>query len=90
VSGTIRSYFLHKIIPGTADKSYGIQVARLAGLPQEIIERAKEILGNLERSELNAEGRPVLAEHAESRPGPVRRKKPRETEEAERPQMHLF
>jgi DNA mismatch repair protein MutS len=82
--------FLHKIVPGTADKSYGIQVARLAGLPQEIIERAKEILGNLERSELNAEGRPVLAEHAESRPGPVRRKKPRETEEAERPQMHLF
>ena len=40
--------FLRKIIPGGADKSYGIQVARLAGLPGEIIERAKEILVHLE------------------------------------------
>jgi DNA mismatch repair protein MutS len=37
--------FLHKIIDGAADKSYGIQVARLAGVPREVIERAKEILG---------------------------------------------
>jgi DNA mismatch repair protein MutS len=36
-----RIIFLRKIIPGAADKSYGIQVARLAGLPQPIIERAK-------------------------------------------------
>jgi DNA mismatch repair protein MutS len=40
--------FLRKIIPGGADKSYGIQVARLAGLPKEILERAKEILAHLE------------------------------------------
>ena len=41
--------FLRKIIPGGADKSYGIQVARLAGLPKEILERAKEILSHLEK-----------------------------------------
>ena len=40
--------FLRKIIPGGADKSYGIQVARLAGLPKEILDRAKEILAHLE------------------------------------------
>jgi len=41
--------FLRKIIPGGADKSYGIQVARLAGLPKEILDRAKEILARLEK-----------------------------------------
>jgi DNA mismatch repair protein MutS len=41
--------FLRKIVPGGADKSYGIQVARLAGLPKEILDRAKEILARLER-----------------------------------------
>jgi len=40
--------FLRKIIPGGADKSYGIQVARLAGLPREILDRAKDILSHLE------------------------------------------
>jgi DNA mismatch repair protein MutS len=40
--------FLRKIVPGAADKSYGIQVARLAGLPKEILDRAKEILAHLE------------------------------------------
>jgi DNA mismatch repair protein MutS len=42
--------FLRKIIPGGADKSYGIQVARLAGLPKEILDRAKDILAHLENS----------------------------------------
>ena len=41
--------FLRKIIPGGADKSYGIQVARLAGVPKEILDRAKDILSHLER-----------------------------------------
>src|SRR5436189_1096770 len=41
--------FLRKIVPGGADKSYGIQVARLAGLPREILDRAKQILAHLER-----------------------------------------
>ena len=49
--------FLHKILPGNTDKSYGIQVARLAGVPQEVLSRAKEILSNLEESELTPEGR---------------------------------
>ncbi len=40
--------FLRKIVPGAADRSYGIQVARLAGLPDSIVERAKDILKNLE------------------------------------------
>ena len=54
--------FLRKIIPGPADQSYGIQVARLAGLPEPILKRAREILANLENSELTTEGKPALAE----------------------------
>ena len=53
--------FLRKILPGRADQSYGIQVARLAGLPDSIISRAKEILSNLEKAELNADGEPAFA-----------------------------
>jgi DNA mismatch repair protein MutS len=49
--------FLRKIIPGGTDKSYGIQVARLAGVPKAVLDRAKEILNNLEESELTPEGR---------------------------------
>ena len=48
--------FLRKIVEGGTDKSYGIQVARLAGVPKEDLERAKQILGNLEESELTPEG----------------------------------
>jgi DNA mismatch repair protein MutS len=40
--------FLHKIIPGGTDKSYGIHVAKLAGVPKSILERSKEILEELE------------------------------------------
>ena len=47
--------FLRKILPGTADKSYGIQVARLAGLPPSIIERAKDILLHLEMNSTRPE-----------------------------------
>ena len=53
--------FLRKILPGRADQSYGIQVARLAGLPPAVLHRAKDILNNLEKAELNAEGNPALA-----------------------------
>jgi DNA mismatch repair protein MutS len=48
--------FLRKIVEGGTDKSYGIHVARLAGVPQEVLERAKQILVNLEESELTPEG----------------------------------
>ncbi len=53
--------FLRKIVEGGTNRSYGIQVARLAGLPQKVIDRAKEILSNLERGELDAMGMPKIA-----------------------------
>ena len=53
--------FLRKIVPGRSDRSYGIQVARLAGLPQKVVERAREILGALERDELTRGGRPSVS-----------------------------
>lgn len=58
--------FLHRIQRGSSDRSYGIQVARLAGLPQEVITRAREVLDNLESSEFTTENIPTLArgEHA--------------------------
>ncbi len=56
--------FLHKVIPGSADRSYGIQVARLAGLPALVIERAKALLLSLE-----AAGAPVIREAAPAQEG---------------------
>jgi DNA mismatch repair protein MutS len=53
--------FLYQINPGGADRSYGIEVARLAGLPHAVINRAKEILTNLEKNELNEKGEPSFA-----------------------------
>ncbi|MCH7750465.1 MAG: DNA mismatch repair protein MutS, partial [Acidobacteria bacterium] len=53
--------FLRKVEPGRSDRSYGIQVARLAGLPARTVERAKQILAGLERDELSRGGRPTLA-----------------------------
>jgi DNA mismatch repair protein MutS len=53
--------FLRKILPGRSDRSYGIQVARLAGLPQRVILRAREILDSLERDELSRGGRPSMS-----------------------------
>ncbi len=50
--------FLRKVEPGAADKSYGIEVARLAGMPREVLRRAKEILERLERKEIDLTGRP--------------------------------
>jgi len=49
--------FLHKIVPGYADHSYGIEVAKMAGLPKEVTDRAKEILANLEQKELTPQGK---------------------------------
>jgi DNA mismatch repair protein MutS len=56
-----RVVFLRKVVPGAASRSYGIHVARLAGLPETVLARAREILGNLEAQELDEAGRPVLA-----------------------------
>ncbi len=52
--------FLRRVVEGGADKSYGIQVARLAGLPQPVIQRAKEVLANLEKAEFDDLGAPIL------------------------------
>ena len=75
--------FLRKIVEGGTDKSYGIQVARLAGLPKVVLERAKEILRNLEESELTPEGNVRQA---------ARRQKDRDKLQqlAPPPQMDLF
>lgn len=66
--------FLRKIVPGAADKSYGIHVARLAGLPPSVLERANEILRNLEEGEFEVEGTPKIARHGS------RRKKPNDSQ----------
>src|SRR5438094_1297209 len=71
--------FLRKIIPGGADKSYGIQVARLAGLPKEILDRAKEILAHLESSS-RAEAEPKRRGRKSAKPMP----------EPQKPQLDLL
>jgi DNA mismatch repair protein MutS len=70
--------FLRKLVPGGTSRSYGIQVARLAGLPSAVIERAREILDNLEGREMGEGGVPLVAS--------TRRKKEKE----EILQLHLF
>jgi len=70
--------FLRKIIPGGADKSYGIQVARLAGLPKEILDRAKDILAHLENSNPATEPRPRGKKSAKAMP------------ESQKPQLDLL
>ena len=56
--------FLRKIASGPSDQSYGIHVAKLAGIPRDVVERAKEILFNLEKKELDDTGRPRIAYQA--------------------------
>jgi DNA mismatch repair protein MutS len=62
--------FLRKIVPGRSDRSYGIQVARLAGLPPSVIARARHILEGLERDELSRGGRPALSPVTDDTPSP--------------------
>ncbi len=59
--------FLRKIIPGGTDNSYGIHVAQMAGLPYPVIERAREILANLEANELTPNRTPKLAQRQAGR-----------------------
>ncbi len=56
-----RIVFLRRVVQGAADKSYGLHVARLAGLPAKVIDRASEVLANLERQEYDPHGRPRRA-----------------------------
>jgi DNA mismatch repair protein MutS len=62
--------FLRKIEAGGCDRSFGIQVARLAGMPAPVVARAQEILANLERTEFDREGRPRLA-RSDASPSPA-------------------
>jgi DNA mismatch repair protein MutS len=71
--------FLRKIIPGGADKSYGIQVARLAGLPREILDRAKDILAHLE----NPNGAVVHGKSKRKRPA-------QKLPQSQKPQLDLL
>jgi DNA mismatch repair protein MutS len=75
--------FLHKILPGPADKSYGIQVARLAGLPKPVLQRAKAILSHLEMNSSKPESK-------EKHPKPKTTKLEDNLPRAESPQMNLF
>jgi DNA mismatch repair protein MutS len=72
--------FLRKIVPGGADKSYGIQVARLAGLPPDILDRAKDILAHLEKPETARPEPPSGRKRAAKNAMP----------KAEKPQMDLL
>jgi DNA mismatch repair protein MutS len=56
-----RIVFLHRILPGSADRSYGLHVAKLAGLPADVMERANAVLAELERSFARESQRPALA-----------------------------
>jgi len=61
--------FLHKIVEGPADKSYGIHVARLAGVPREVVQRAQQVLSQLEEEHLDERGRPKMAHRRGKRAG---------------------
>ncbi|MGE0607782.1 MAG: DNA mismatch repair protein MutS [Pirellulales bacterium] len=61
--------FLHKIVEGAADKSYGIHVARLAGVPREVLQRAKDILARLEDEHLDGQGKSKIARRGKHRDG---------------------
>jgi DNA mismatch repair protein MutS len=65
--------FLRKIVPGPSDRSYGIHVAKLAGIPRDVVARAREILFNLENQELDEAGQPKMSYKA-ARPRDPRQK----------------
>ena len=79
--------FLRKIVEGSADRSYGIQVARLAGLPSKIIERSKNILAHLEETSARPE-----EEKNKSKPAKkaAKKKTPKKLPESQAPQLNLF
>jgi DNA mismatch repair protein MutS len=61
--------FLYRLVPGGMSHSYGIHVAKLAGLPPEVLDRAKEVLQNLEQGELEVEGMPRLGKRRKKNEG---------------------
>ena len=79
--------FLRKIVPGSAEKSYGIQVARLAGLPEGVIQRAREVLTQLEAGHPPAES---VGEVPAPTSVPARPRKPRTGKPGHADQLTLF
>ena len=77
--------FLRKIIKGGADKSYGIQVAKLAGIPDAVIERAKEIAVDLSDADISARAKEIALASK-----PAKRNKNFDTESVEATQISLF
>jgi DNA mismatch repair protein MutS len=66
--------FLHEVVPGAADRSYGIQVAKLAGLPASVIERAKLVLAQIEAEDRTSPARKLIDDlplFAAARPAPA-------------------
>ena len=59
--------FLHKLVEGGTNRSYGIQVAGLAGVPEHVVQRAEEILKNIEQGEFDLEGTPCIAKSSTPR-----------------------
>jgi DNA mismatch repair protein MutS len=69
--------FLRKLVEGGTNRSYGIQVARIAGIPVDVLKRAKKILHNIEKGEKGLDGMPIFAEGVRS-------------DEKRQVQLHLF
>jgi DNA mismatch repair protein MutS len=65
--------FLHKLVQGGTNRSYGIQVAGLAGVPQHVVQRAEEILKNIEMGEFDQEGEPSIAKSKKGHKGKNRK-----------------
>jgi DNA mismatch repair protein MutS len=67
--------FLHEVGPGAADRSYGVHVARLAGIPEAVVARAREVLERLEESEISGKGAGIVDDlplfNARIRPEPA-------------------
>ncbi len=84
--------FLRQIVPGAADKSYGIHVAKLAGLPEEVIRRAGSILENLENNAIGEAGLPSIMFARENRATPYHaRRRKNKAEDGDHPtQLSLF
>ncbi len=75
--------FLRKIVKGGADKSYGIAVAKLAGLPESVIERANDLVAQLSRNDISASVRSIAT-------GPVKSSIPQRIDDVDKGQMSLF
>ncbi|MGL6199467.1 MAG: DNA mismatch repair protein MutS [Lachnospiraceae bacterium] len=76
--------FLRKIVKGGADKSYGIQVAKLAGVPDSVIERAKEIVEELSNADITARVKDIAVNNIETKP------KVKRMDEVDLSQLSLF